>query len=123
MWRPDVPTKEYRAWRRDYEQLNVDLNEFLFRVMEMVIFISAVWIIEDRLKARHGFSWTLMAVTANYCRSKVMLLTLPALERYEVSEAWRHRIYWVLWLVAVAIWIGLLTGLQFVLPVLARGQP
>ena len=122
MWKPDVPTPEYRAWRRDYEQFNADLNEFLFRIMEMVLFIAAVWYVEDRAKFGHAISWTLSAVMANFCRSRVMLLTLPALERYEISEKWRRRIYWIYWSVAVAIWVALTATLQHVIPILAQNQ-
>lgn len=122
MWKPDVPTPEYRTWRIEYEQFNADLNEFLFRVMEMALFIGAVWYIEDRVKFGHGISLTLTAIMANFCRSKIMLITLPALERYNISEAWRRRIYWLYWAVAIGLWFGISITLQEVVPILARNQ-
>ncbi len=48
MWKLDTPTPEYRNWRIEHEKFNADLNEFIFRVMEMVVFIGVVWYIESR---------------------------------------------------------------------------
>lgn len=120
--RPDEPTPAIRAWKVEQAQIQVGFAEGLFRIVEMTLVVGVVHYLEMKLKAAIIISPLLVALIAIYLRSRMTIALIPALDRYEINENQRHRLYWLFWAMTVVAFFGMNYLVNYLVPILAANQ-
>lgn len=121
-YKPDPPTPEIRAWKREHESVQAETCEVIFRIVEMTLVAGVVRYLENQLHPSAVLSPFLIAFAAIYARARLRAAFLPAIEHYDISERQKRQVYWASWGVAGVMFFAMHYAINSVVPLLAELQ-
>lgn len=94
---PDDPNPQYREWKIAQQKALADFADGCFRCVEMTLVVGAVRYLEIWTNSPQRTSIFLSGLIAIFVQARLSQMLFPAIERYDLSERNRKRLYWAFW--------------------------